>query len=133
MATRLLPERVPITSEDLSAEVTRCASWPIQQNAIRLWAAFHRATGAVELPALRDLYEFFVDEAQPTWDILDHRGPVPPTVAGLLRLNHLHVAGLIVEWAQTLRVVPESTAVDELIPAGPLHDELNRQLRARRK
>lgn len=135
MATRLLPERVPITSEDLSAEVTRCASWSIQQDAVRLWAAFLRAPdGSVaERNALREFYGLFVDEAQPTWDIIDHRGVVLATVAGMERLNHLHVAGLILEWAATLRVSDPPSAVDALMPEGPLRDELNRHLKASRK
>jgi hypothetical protein len=131
--TPLLPERVPITSEELSCEVNRCASWPIQQSAVRLAAAFLRATGAAELPALSAVYEFFVGEAQPTWDWSDHRGPIPPTAGGLLRVNHLHVLGLVAEWAQTLEMVPTPSAVDELLPEGPLRDELNRQLRAKKK
>lgn len=133
MATRLPSERVPIASEDLSAEVTRCASWPLQQNAVRLWAAFLKATGAAELVALRECYEFFVAEAQPTWDLIDHRGPVPATVSGLLRLNHMHVLGLVAEWAGTLQTEPPTTAADELLPEGPLRDEMNRQLKAKRK
>lgn len=133
MATRLPTERVPVASEDLTAEVTRCASWPIQQNAVRLWAAFLRATGQAELTALRELFEFFVAEAQPTWDLVDHRGAVPPTVGGMLRVNHLHALGLVLAWTQTLQVAPTPSAVDELIPEGPLRDELNRQLRTRKR
>lgn len=133
MAKRLPTERVPIASEDLTAEVTRCASWAIQQNAVRLWTAFMRATGPTELTTLLAFYETFVAEAQPTWDWLDHRGAVPPTAAGLLRVNRVQACGLILEWTQTLQEVPPSTAVDELVPEGPLRDELNRQLKAKRK
>lgn len=134
MATRLLPERVPIASEELSAEVYRCASWPIQQGAVRLWAAFLRASGAAEMAALRDMYEFFVTEAQPTWDLIDQLGPVPPTTLGMLRLNHVQACRLVLEWAQTLEVVPPSTAVDELLPDDhPLREMLSTELRKKRR
>lgn len=120
-----------IAAGELSAEVYRCASWPIQQGAVRLWAAFLRATGAAELPALVAFYECFLAEAQPTWDLIDHRGPIEPNAGGMLRLNHIEAAALILELAQTLEDKP--SAVDEMVPDGPLRDELNRQLRSKRR
>lgn len=107
-------------------------AWPVAHVATSLVAAFYRAkAGEAELAALRELFAYFVAEAQPAWDVEDHRGLVPPTAAGMLRLPVEVALGLVGEWLGTL--VPQTTAADEVLPAGPVRDEVNAALRAARK
>jgi len=134
MAHRLPSERVAITVDDLTIEVERVTSWPIQQNAVRLWAAYQAAKpGNPEIVALRDLYECFVDEAQPTWDLVDHRGPIAQSVGGMFRLPVDLGLRFVGGWADTLPATDLPTAVDEMIPPSPLRDKLNAGLRAKRR
>lgn len=132
MAYHLPSERLTLTVDDgLAVEVERVASWAIVQTAARLAASFASAKGAAELGALRDLYEFFVAEAQPTWDLMDHRGPIQPTAGGMLRLPIALGLALVEGWAGTLEPTP--TAVDEVVPPGPVRDALNAELRKSRR
>lgn len=129
MAYRLPTDRVQVTVEDLTVEVSSVVAWPIAHTTAKLYAAYEEAAaGDAELTALRALYEYFVLEAQPTFDAEDHRGRISPTPVGLLRLPLNLVFGLINEWLSTLR--PKSTAADEVLPHGPVRDEVNAALRA---
>lgn len=130
MAYRLPSERVAIAIEDgPTVEVEKIGAWPIYHTAVGLVSACTAATTeAATTDALLRLYEFFVAEAQPTWEITDHRGPILPTATAMLRLPVNEVALPIVEgWAETF--TPKPTAVDAMIPEGPLRDELNAGLR----
>lgn len=133
MAYRLPTERVQVTADDLSIEVESVVAWPVAHVAGALVAAFYAASpGDAELNALRDLYGYFLAEAQPSWDIEDHRGRIPTTVTGMLRFPIDVSLRLISEWLATC--VPKSTAADEVLPEGPVRDEVNAALRkARRK
>lgn len=132
MAYRLASERITLTVEDgLAIEVERVTSWAIVQTASQLAASFANAKGAAQLPALRDLYAFFVAEAQPTWDLTDHRGPILPTAGGMLRLPLAFGLALVEGWAGTLEPTP--SAVDEVVPPGPVRDALNDELRKSRR
>lgn len=131
MAYRLT-ERVPVTADDLTIEVTSVVAWPIAQTTAALIEAYNRAKpGDPELAALRDLYAFWILEAQPAWGIEDHRGTVPATAAGMLRLPLPLVFGLISGWLETL--IPPSTAADEVLPEGEVRDEVNAALKAARR
>lgn len=112
-------------------EVTTILAEPIHALGVARAAAWAKAKGADELTALSALYELFVSEAQPTWDIADHKGPVPATAAGMLRLPLSLGLSIVSGWLET--ITPKASAVDEVIPAGPLRDQLNAKLREKRK
>ena len=132
MAYRLPTDRVQVTVEDLTVEISSLVAWPVAYTADRLVTAFYAAKpGAAELVALRELYAYFVLEAQPVWDVEDHRGRIPPTSAGMLRLPTNIALGLVVEWLET--GTPKPTAADEVLPDGPVKDEVNAALRAARR
>lgn len=132
MAYVLDGERVPVTVDDLTIEVRTIGAWAVAQAAASLAAAYDRAKpGQPEADALNALYAFFVAEAQPTWAIVDHRGPVLPTAAGMLRLPVPMAFALIAEWIGT--ATPKESAVDKIIPVGELRDALNAKLRAKRR
>lgn len=134
MAYRVHGDRVALPIEDgPTVEVQPIGSWPIYWHAVGLTSAFLDAKGpAAELEALMAAYGFFVREAQPTWEIVDHRGPVPATAEGMLRLPVLEIGIRMVDaWAETF--LPKPTAVDAMIPEGPLRDELNAGLRRKAK
>ena len=140
MTYRLPGGRVPVAFGEpyvgLTVEVESIGAWPIYQRALSLVAAFFAANEpAAEARALRELYEFVIAEAQPSWDIADHRGPVPATAAGMLRLPLAVTLGLVDLWTSTFAAVEEEplpSAVDELYPPGPLRDQLNAALARKR-
>lgn len=132
MAYDLRPERVEVTVGNLTIEVSRIASYPLWVQGVRLasaWAA--SKSDAQTIDTLGECYAFFVAEAQPTWQIVDHRGPVAPTLGGMYRLPLELGMGLYSAWTDTIR--EKGTAVDKIIPASPLRDELNKRLRAARR
>jgi hypothetical protein len=133
VAYRLPGERVPVTVEDgPTIEVEVITAYPIYVNGVRLAAAFDAAKpGAAEITALRELYAFFAVEAQPTWEITDHRGPIPNTAEGMWRLPLAVAFAFVNGWLETAN--PKPSAVDAMIPPGPLRDELNAGLRKARK
>jgi hypothetical protein len=132
MAYRLPSERVTITIEDgPTVEVEKVSADLIYQRAVGLASAFFAAKPAAQPAALAELYGFFIAEAQPTWEIIDHRGPVLPTVAGMLRLPSAIGVDICLEWASTY--IEKETAVDKMVPPSPLRDQLNATLRAKRK
>ena len=132
MAYRLATERTSVTVEDgPTVEVQPIGAWPLYRTAVGLVSAFLAAKPEAESAALRELYAFFVAEGQPTWEIVDHRGPIPPTPDGMLRLPLPVAFGMIDGW--TSAYVPKPTAVDAMVPEGPLRDELNAGLRKARK
>jgi len=129
---RLPSERVPVTVSDLTIEVERIGAWAVAHHATVLVGTYYAAKpGAPELEALRAAYAFFIEEAEPSWDIADHKGRIPVTAGGMLRLPVALALGLVYGWAQT--VVEKTSAVDELIPEGELRDSLNAQLKAKRR
>lgn len=134
MAYLLAGERVAIETEDgPTIEVGPILAWPIAALAVHRFSKYLTADdGNAQLVALRDLYDYFVAEAQPTFAIVDHRGAVPNTTSGLLRLPLDLTLKVIEAWIDT--ATPETTAVDEVIPPGELRDDLNAALkRAKRK
>lgn len=89
------------------------------------------AEPAAEYAALAAVYDRFAAEAQPTWDITDHRGPVPCTGRGMLRLPTQLGIQIVAGWAASLAVVEQpASAVDAVVPAGPLNREIKRRLRS---
>lgn len=134
MAYLLAGERVPIETEDgPTIEVGPILAWPIAAIAVHRFSKYLTADGAgPQLVALRDLYDYFVAEAQPTFAIVDHRGAVPNTTSGLLRLPVDLTLRVIEAWIDT--ATPATTAVDEMVPPGEFRNDLNAALkRAKRK
>lgn len=129
MAYRLPSERVPIEIEDgPTVEVEKIGLELTFRTAVGLASAYLEAR---DIKTLRAAYRCFVYEAQPTWDIVDHHGPVPQTVAGMLRLPVPMGIAFIHAWASTF--IEKASAVDEMIPPSPLRDELKRRLKQARK
>lgn len=125
----LLPaERVEISVDKLTAEVAKILSESVYLTAVSLMAA---AVTAPTLERRRDLYGFFVLEAQPTWAIFDHRGPVHPTAAGCLRLPDAIGFRLVEAWIDDFTAQPPATAADEILPPGPVRNAVNAKLRKR--
>lgn len=132
MVYRLPSERVLLDVEGPSVEVERIGAWPIHRTALSLMSAFMRATEpGPELAALAELYPFFLGEAQPVWDIADHRGPVPVSVVGMYRLPIPLALRIVDGWLETFEP-DKPSAVDAVIPPGPVRDALNKGLRAKR-
>ena len=132
MAYRLPSERVTLTIEDgPTVEVEKVHADLIYQHAVGLASAFLSAKPDKQNEPLQALYAFFVGEAQPTWEITDHRGPVLPTAAGMLRLPVALGVDICLEWAGTY--IEKETAVDKVIPPSPLRDQLNDALKKKRR
>ena len=131
MAYRLTSERVTLTIEDgPTVEVEKVHADLIYQHAVGLTSAFLSAKPEKQTAPLQDLYSFFVKEAQPTWEIVDHRGPIAPSVEGMYRLPVTLGVSIVMEWAGTF--IEKETAVDKLIPPSVLRDRLNTKLRTKR-
>lgn len=130
MAYVLPGSRVLLDLDGPSVEVDAVLSVAIHAlGTIRLGEFVEAKTTSAKLAAMTELYELVVTEARPTWDILDHRGPVPATSAGMLRLPADLGLGICTGWLETLPV-EKDTAVDAVVPPGPARDELNRRLKA---
>jgi hypothetical protein len=128
VAYRLPGSRQQLDLDGPSVEIEPCHSWALQQLGIGLAQAFFDAKDAqAEFSALQALGRFVLAEAMPTWDILDHHGPVPPTESGWLRLPNDLKLEITVEWLKTAN--PKASAVDELIPPGEAREEIKRRLR----
>ncbi len=77
------------------------------------------------------MYGVFLVEAQPVMAIADHRGVIAPTVTGMLRLPVPIGLGLVGAWIEDFE--PKPSAADEVVAPGPLRDEINSELRRKRK
>lgn len=132
MAYLFAPERITIEIEDgPTVEVGPLSSWALFMVAASKVDAYAKATGAAELVALRDLYEFFVAEAQPTFEVIGPRGVILPNVEGLLRLPLPITMRMISGWIDT--GIEKTTAADEILPEGPVRDAINLELRRKRR
>ena len=138
---RIPGERIALDLDGPSVEVERLRSWSIQFEGLSLLARFMAASKQQdEYLALNALFEHVVREAQPQWDIVDHLGAVPTTARGMARLPldlGLSIASL---WLETLVAVEKKeaeaeppSAVDALIPPGPMNREIKRRLRSVKK
>jgi len=135
---RLSGERVRLDLDGPVVEVEPIRAAPIQQLGLRRVGACLAASDAgPQLEALLALYEFVVREAQPSWDIADHLGPIPPTATGMARLPVPLAMAIAMGWLATLAVEEEpaetgepASAVDAVLPPGPLRDEVKTRLRA---
>lgn len=134
---RLPDKRVSLNLDGPVVEVQRLASWFIEQQVLSIYSGFAAAkTPAQEYEALVATYARFVEEAQPSWSIADHRGPIPATTAGMIRLPLPLSLAILTGWLETLQQHEETvaeTAVDAIIEPGPFRDALNKGLRAKRK
>jgi len=131
VAYRLPGERQPLDLDGPSVEVEPCRAYALWQLGMARYAAVEQAEpGPTQLVALQRLYEYVVPEAQPTWDILDHQGPVPTTVNGMLRLPLDIALPICLGWLATFGQEEQSdSAVDALIPPGKLREALKGDLR----
>ncbi len=129
---RLTGERATIELENgPTIEVQPIVSDTVYRTAVGLGSAYFAASDPTAVTAaLTALASFFCVEAQPTWDISDHRGIVTPTPAGMLRLPDTMALEMVSDWAGAFVAEPAETAVDKLVPPGPKRDRLNAQLRA---
>ena len=138
---RVPSERIRLDLDGPSVEVERIGSWNIQYEGLSLLSRFMAASKQQdEYVALNALYEHVVREVQPQWDIVDHLGAVPTTARGMARLPldlGLSIASL---WLQTFVPAekPEASqaepasAVDAVIPPGPMNLEIKRRLRKKK-
>lgn len=128
MAYRLPDERVDVFVDDIQIEVSPLNSEVIALHGLTL----AEKAGPDNLDALLKLYGLFVAEAQPTWAILDACGPILPTRGGMLRLPLAVGLGMVQGWLATLPV-QQPTVADEVLPDGPVKDEVNAALRAAKR
>ena len=132
-------ERIALGLDGPSVEVERLRSWSIQFEGLSLLARFMAASKQQdEYLALNALFEHVVREAQPQWDIVDHLGAVPTTARGMARLPldlGLSIASLWLETLATPASEPAEvpSAVDTLIPPGPMNLEIKRRLQRAKK
>lgn len=135
MTYRLPGERVTLdTDGDVTVEPIR--SWVIQHLGLRRYGAFQSAAaGDAEAVALNAMGEYLMAEAQPAWDITDHRGAIPATASGYLRLPLALQQGIYLGWLETLIVPQEehASAVDALVPPGKFRTAIKRELRSVKK
>ena len=127
MAYRLHGERVALTIDGLDIEVQPVSSDTVYRTIVALGSTF---VAEPTTEALSALVSYFCLEAQPTFEVIDHRGVVPATPAGMLRLPDALVVRLALEWAEAFVAEPPASAVDKMVPPGEMRDELNRRLRA---
>lgn len=130
MGYRLPSERVALALDGPTVEVERLGAWAIYWRAMNLLSAYYAAKKPADVAAaLEGLVSFVVPEAQPTWDITDHRGPVPTSPSGMLRLPVVLILEISTGWLETFAKAEPATAVDKMVPPGALRDELNAALR----
>ena len=143
---RLPGERVTLDLSGPSVEVEPIHSWMVLVEVQLLVDRAKEAdAGAAEYVALTNLFERFVSEAQPTWAISDHLGSIPATAAGTRRLPLPMQMAIIEQWFDTFNRKPEReelpeglhvvesdapSAVDAVIPPGPLQREIKKRLRS---
>lgn len=132
MAYVLHGERAPLTVDDLTIEVAPIVADPVYVAAIGLVVTALTAKPDAVQQARRDAYGFFVAEAQPTWAIVDHRGSIPATANGMLRLPDALAFRLIEAWTDLFTAEPPATAADAVLPPGPVRDAVNAKLRKTR-
>jgi hypothetical protein len=133
MAYRLPGGRVSLDLDGPPVEVERVASPLIHQLGLnRLAAVISAKTTGARASALLELYELVIGEAQPTWEVLDHRGVVLPTASGMSRLPMELGLAIATGWLETLVVEEQqpASAVDAVIPPGKARNEIKRRLRA---
>jgi hypothetical protein len=135
VAYRLPGDRVALDLDGPLVEVEPVHAWAIQRLGVREYLAYQAATEPdAELAALLSLFRFVAGEAQPSWDIADHRGLIPATGEGMLRLPLELSLRIVADWLGTLPVAADveepGSVVDEVLPPGPLRDEVKTRLRA---
>ena len=146
-------ERIALDLDGPTVEVERLISWTTQYEGLHTLARFMEASKpSDEYVALRSLWEQFIAEAQPSWDIVDNRGPVPATAAGMARLPltlsiaicSMWLNSLVVEEVEEeedresvpgLRLVESKapSAVDAVMPPGQGATTVKRRLRAAKR
>lgn len=103
-------ERASLVIDDgpwtgVTCDVDTIDSLPTYQLTLFLADTYAKAEGmGPGLAALRALYEHFASLARPVWNVVNPRGPVPPTVAGMLVIPIPLVIALIDLWTETYEV-----------------------------
>lgn len=85
----------------VEAECDAITGWPVYAATLALVAAYSHAEGEALIGPIKKLYEFVEPNARLTWNLVDPRGPVPPTVGGMLRLPVPLMFQLIDLWTET--------------------------------
>ena len=89
----------------VSCQVDTIDSLPMYQLTLSLAVAYNEAEGmGPGLAALRSLYEHLERVGRPVWNVTNQRGPVPPTVGGMLLVPVPLVIALIDLWTDTYEV-----------------------------
>lgn len=128
---RLPSERVVIEIPDgPTVEVAPIHATSIYQAAVGLMGRLLNAEGPASFDARQRLCRFVVAEAQPTWDIADHRGAIPPTPEGMVRLPDAYLVAIVEGWTAPFVAVEPTSVADDILPEGPVRDEVKRRLRA---
>lgn len=124
--------RIKLDLDGPSVEVEPIHAWSIFFETRALRAIFDNAkTPADEYSALTSLFNYVALEAQPQWDIVDHRGAVPPTGRGFHRLELKMALQIVDGWANSFNVQQEEvqSAADVILAPGPVRDEVKRRLK----
>jgi hypothetical protein len=130
---RLPGERVALDLDGPTVTVEPIRSWAIRFEFAVLVGRYDAAADeAAQYAALTPIFGYFVAEAQPAWDIADQTGPIPATARGMVRLPLGLAFEICTGWVNTLPVELPS-AVDAVVPPGPVHDEIKRRLRSVKK
>jgi hypothetical protein len=89
------------------------------------------------------MFQFFLYEAQPVWDLADHHGPIAVLPDAWRRIPHDLLFDIIGQWQDSLQAEqaveapPELTlvpdVVDHIIPPGQANREIHRRLRAAKR
>jgi hypothetical protein len=136
---RIPSDRNKLDLDGPAVEVERLHSFHVQQECQRLIAVFTQSSDRDAMyTALSTLFDRFVAEAMPQWDIVDGKGPVPADGRGMARLPLPLSLAMIQVWVDDLEfgIVAEAkptSAVDEMVPPGPVNAELKRRLAAAKR
>lgn len=98
-------------------EVDTVVSRVIAVRAVTLASAYLSSDALSEDDAATDLYDYVIDEAQPAWDFVDGRGPIPASVAGFLRLPPALALAIVDLWTETVN--DAERVAEEAKAAGP--------------
>lgn len=105
-----------------TVEVDTIVSRVIASRAVALASAFLDAEGADEVVTMVAMFELFIAEARPTWDLVDHRGPIPATPVGMGRLPTPLFMSMVDLWTDTVEPVRDEAGPDGGMPVAMLSD-----------
>lgn len=89
---------LPEPYAEASVEVDSIVSEVIALRVVTSASAFLASDTDGEDAAMLALARLVIDEARPSWDFVDGRGPIPATVAGLRRLPVALTLAIVEAW-----------------------------------